>query len=268
MNVLAILESDIIKNVIEDILTDEMAIEEIKVVKPTFDLNKIDYEDIGMIIIDLRNDYEKIVSYIEKIKRNYSQIKIVVIDVRKRLDLFKRLIKSSIEGYIVDILDRDEFAYIMHKIIIGKKFYDLDLFEESLKENRNGKDRLTIRENEIFSSIVKKMWKLDFAIESIVEVTGLKLKKVADIIINSEKLNEVEIEKGKIGDIIKNLLKMNISIDVISEASGLSIEEIGKFIDNSGVNIIIRNLLNMNVPIEIIIKVTGLSIESIDALNR
>ena len=87
MNVLAILESDIIKNVIEDILTDEMTIEEIKVVKPTFDLRKVDYEDIGMIIIDLRNDYEKIVSYIEKIKRNYSQIKIVVIDVRKILDL-------------------------------------------------------------------------------------------------------------------------------------------------------------------------------------
>ncbi|MDY2737888.1 helix-turn-helix transcriptional regulator [Intestinibacter sp.] len=155
MNVLAILESDIIKNVIEDILTDEMTIEEIKVVKPTFDLRKVDYEDIGMIIIDLRNDYEKIVSYIEKIKRNYSQIKIVVIDVRKRLDLFKRLIKSSIEGYIVDILDRDEFAYIMHKIIIGKKFYDLDLFEESLKENRNGKDRLTIRENEILNLVGK-----------------------------------------------------------------------------------------------------------------
>ena len=155
MNVLAILESDIIKNVIEDILTDEMTIEEIKVVKPTFDLRKVDYEDIGMIIIDLRNDYEKIVSYIEKIKQNYSQIKIVVIDVRKRLDLFKRLIKSSIEGYIVDILDRDEFAYIMHKIIIGKKFYDLDLFEESLKENRNGKDRLTIRENEILNLVGK-----------------------------------------------------------------------------------------------------------------
>jgi len=155
MNVLAILESDIIKNVIEDILTDEMTIEEIKVVKPTFDLNKIDYENIGIIIIDLRNDYEKIVSYIEKIKQNYSQIKIVVIDVRKRLDLFKRLIKSSIEGYIVDILDRDEFAYIIHKIIIGKKFYDLDLFEESLKENRNGKDRLTIRENEILNLVGK-----------------------------------------------------------------------------------------------------------------
>lgn len=125
-----------------------------------------------------------------------------------------------------------------------------------------------IRENEIFSSIVKKMWELDFAIESIVEVTGLKLKKVADIIINSEKFDEVEIERGKIGDIIKNLLKMNVSINLISEASGLSIEEIGKFIDNSGINIIVRNLLHMNVPIEIIIKVTGLSIESIDSLNR
>ena len=155
MNVLAILESDIIKNVIEDILTDEMAIEEIKVVKPTFELNKIDYEDIGMIIIDLRNDYEKIVSYIEDVKENYSQIKVIVIDVRKRLDLFKRLVKSSIEGYIVDILDRDEFAYIIHKIIVGKKFYDLDLLEESLKENKNGKDRLTIRENEILDLVGK-----------------------------------------------------------------------------------------------------------------
>ena len=108
-----------------------------------------------MIIIDLRNDYEKIVSYIEDVKENYSQIKVIVIDVRKRLDLFKRLVKSSIEGYIVDILDRDEFAYIIHKIIVGKKFYDLDLLEESLKENKNGKDRLTIRENEILDLVGK-----------------------------------------------------------------------------------------------------------------
>ena len=126
---------------------------------------------------------------------------------------------------------------------------------------------IRIRENEIFSSIVKKMWELDFPIESIVQVTGLKLKKVADIIINSEKLNEDEIEQGKIGEIIRNLLKMNVSIEVISEASGLSIEEIGRFIDNSGVNIIVRNLLHMNIPIEIIIKGTGLSLESIDALR-
>ncbi|MGM9978652.1 MAG: hypothetical protein ACI33J_07635 [Clostridium sp.] len=126
---------------------------------------------------------------------------------------------------------------------------------------------IRIRESEIFSSIVKKMWELDFPIESIVQVTGLKLKKVADIIINSEKLDEIEIEQGKIGEIIRNLLKMNVSIELISEASGLSIEEIGRFIDNSGVNIIVRNLLHMNIPIEIIIKGTGLSLESIDALR-
>ena len=60
---------------------------------------------------------------------------------------------------------------------------------------------------------------------------------------------------------------MNVSIELISEASGLSIEEIGRFIDNSGVNIIVRNLLHMNIPIEIIIKGTGLSLESIDALR-
>lgn len=126
---------------------------------------------------------------------------------------------------------------------------------------------INIRENEIFSSIVRKMWELDFSIESIVQVTGLKLKRVADIIINSEKFNEVEVEQGKVGEIIRNLLKMNVSIELISEASGLSIEEIGRFIDNSGVNIIVRNLLCMNVPIEIIIKGTGLSLETIDAMR-
>lgn len=156
MNVLAILESDIIKSVIEEILTDEIVIQEIKVVKPSFDLNEVDYDNIGMIIIDIRNDYEQIVSYIEEIKKNYSQIKIVVIDVRKRINLFKRLIKSRIEGYIVDILDRDEFAYIIHKVIIGKKFYDLDLLEESLQqEDKNGKNRLTMRENEILNLVGK-----------------------------------------------------------------------------------------------------------------
>ena len=154
MNVLAILESDIIKSIIEDILTDEMEVKEIKVVKPTFELNQIDYENIGMIIIDPRNDYENLVSYIEKIKKKYPEVKVVVIDVRKRANLFKRLIKSKIEGYIVDILNRDEFAYMIHKIIIGKKFYDLDLLEELLQEDdKKGRQNLTIRENEILNLV-------------------------------------------------------------------------------------------------------------------
>ena len=154
MNVLAILESDIIKSIIEDILTDEMTVKEIKVVKPTFELSQIDYENIGMIIIDPRNEYENLVSYIEKIKKKYPEVKVVVIDVRKRANLFKRLIKSKIEGYIVDVLNRDEFAYIIHKIIIGKKFYDLDLLEELLQEDdKKGRQNLTIRENEILNLV-------------------------------------------------------------------------------------------------------------------
>ena len=154
MNVLAILESDIIKSIIEEILADEMTVKEIKVIKPTFDLSQIDYNNIGMIIIDPRNDYEKVVSYIEKIKKKYPEIKIVVIDVRKRVKLFKRLIKSKIEGYIVDMLNRDEFAYIIHKIIIGKKFYDLDLLEELFQEeDKKGRQKLTMRENEILNLV-------------------------------------------------------------------------------------------------------------------
>lgn len=154
MNVLAILESDIMKNLIEDVLMDEAAIQKIKVVKPDYDLNSINYKKIDMIIVDLRNDYEKTLNYVEKIKKGHKSIKIIIIDVRKRKKLFKRFVKCKAEGYIVDILDKEEFAYIMHKIIIGKKFYDLDLLEELFDdEDKNGRNKLTIRENEILNLV-------------------------------------------------------------------------------------------------------------------
>ena len=72
--------------------------------------------------------------------------RVLVIDVRKRSKLFKRFIKCRAEGYIVDILDKEKFAYIMHKIIMGKKFYDLDLLQELFDEDeKNGINKLTIR---------------------------------------------------------------------------------------------------------------------------
>lgn len=41
MNVLAILESDIMKNLIEDVLMDETAVQNVKVIKPNSDLHSI-----------------------------------------------------------------------------------------------------------------------------------------------------------------------------------------------------------------------------------
>ena len=45
MNVLAILESDIMKNLIEDVLMDETAVQNVKVIKPNSDLHSINYND-------------------------------------------------------------------------------------------------------------------------------------------------------------------------------------------------------------------------------
>lgn len=155
MNVLAILESDIIGGLIEEILSEEITVENIDIIEPTSDFESIDYRKIGLIIIDLRNDYEKVVSYVENVKKEHGEVKVVVMDVRKRSEIFKRLIKSKIEGYIVDILDREEFAYIMHKIVIGKKFYDLDLLQELFEdEDKIGRNKLTVRENEILNLVV------------------------------------------------------------------------------------------------------------------
>ena len=53
-------------------------------------------------------------------------------------------------------MNRDEFAYIIHKIIIGKKFYDLDLLEELFQEeDKKGRQSLTMRESEILNLVGK-----------------------------------------------------------------------------------------------------------------
>lgn len=154
MDVLAILESDIIKDVIEEVLRQEETIDNIKVVNPGDNLLGVDYKSIGMIIIDTRNEYESLICYIENIKMKYKSIKIIIIDVRKRATLFKRLIRKNIEGYIVDILNKDEFAYIINKVIHGKKFYDLDLLQELFKkEDEENKNKLTMRESEILDLV-------------------------------------------------------------------------------------------------------------------
>ena len=62
MNVLAILESDIMKNLIEDVLMDETTVQNVKFIKPNSDLHSINYKNVDMIIIDVRNEYEKVLS--------------------------------------------------------------------------------------------------------------------------------------------------------------------------------------------------------------
>ena len=51
MNVLAILESDIMKNLIEDVLMDETAVQNVKVIKPNSDLHSINYKSVDMITV-------------------------------------------------------------------------------------------------------------------------------------------------------------------------------------------------------------------------
>ena len=68
MSVLVISESDIIIGVVEDILNNsEDEIEVISVKKLELICN-MQYDNIEMIIIDIRNDYLELLSFIESIK--------------------------------------------------------------------------------------------------------------------------------------------------------------------------------------------------------
>ncbi len=152
MKVFVISESDIIRDIIGDILKDnEDNIEIISVEK--FELIKgIEYDDIDMIIVDIRNDYIRLLDYMQYVKLNYNHVKIIVLDTRKRGKVFKKALKSGAEGYIADIPDRNDFAMIIHNILIGKKYYDLDLLDNLFEhEEKHSRNKLTQREEEVLN---------------------------------------------------------------------------------------------------------------------
>ena len=154
MNVLVISESDIIIGVVEDILNEiEDEIEIISVKKLELICN-MKYDNIEMIIIDIRNDYSELLSFTECIKSINKEIKVIVLDIRKRGSIFKRVLKNGVEGYISDIPDKQDFSSIIQSIIKGKKYYDLDLLEKLFEhEEKHSRNKLTKREDEVLHLI-------------------------------------------------------------------------------------------------------------------
>lgn len=154
MSVLVISESDIIIGVVEDILNNsEDEIEVISVKKLELICN-MQYDNIEMIIIDIRNDYLELLSFIESIKSINKGIKVIVLDIRKRGVIFKRALKNGVEGYVADIPDKHDFFSIIQSVIKGKKYYDLDLLEKLFEhEEKHSRNKLTKREDEVLQLI-------------------------------------------------------------------------------------------------------------------
>ncbi|RDY22807.1 DNA-binding response regulator [Romboutsia maritimum] len=150
MNILIVSESFIIRDALEEIFKVQLENENTKVIKMLHSQSEVD--NIDFIFVDIRNDVVNQIKIVESIKKTSPEKKIIVLDSRKRGSVFKKAIKIGVEGYVVDILDRDEFIYIVKKVMSGKKSYEFDLIQDMLNhEEKHKKYDLTRREEEVLN---------------------------------------------------------------------------------------------------------------------
>lgn len=119
-----------------------------------------DSEDTILIITLFKEDL-RIIDNILSIKDNYSKLKLLIVDFNESKDMFFKVSKLNIDGYMLGSFAKEDINYALHKISTGTKFYDRELLyrlveDESAaiitRKNTLGTP-LTRRELEILSQL-------------------------------------------------------------------------------------------------------------------
>ena len=117
-------------------------------------------EDTILIITLFKEDLRSI-DNILSIKDNYSKLKLLIVDFNNSKDMFFRVSKLNIDGYMLGTFAQEDINYALHKISTGSKFYDRELLyrlveDESaatITDKSNLGSPLTRRELEILSQL-------------------------------------------------------------------------------------------------------------------
>ena len=103
----------------------------------------------------------KIIDNILAIKDNYSKLKLLIIDFNESKDMFFKVSKLNVDGYMLGTFAQEDISYALHKISTGTKFYDRELLYRLVEDEpaatitskNNLGTPLTRRELEILSQL-------------------------------------------------------------------------------------------------------------------
>lgn len=119
-----------------------------------------DTEDTILIVTLFKEDLRSI-DNILSIKDNYSKLKLLIVDFNESKEMFFKVSKLNIDGYMLGTFAQEDINYALHKISTGTKFYDRELLyrlvEDEPAATITGKGSLgsplTRRELEILSQL-------------------------------------------------------------------------------------------------------------------
>lgn len=204
MKVLIISESFIVRDSLSNLFKEIFDNVYIESASNKNELETKDLSNFNFIFIDATIRDTEIITIVEKTRKISQDIKIMVMDVRKNKTLFLELVKLGIDGYILNILDKEEYIYIVKRIMMGKKFYDSELLQESIENQIDATNvKLTQREFSVLTyvckgfsnkEIAKALAVTDYTIKKHVSsiLHKLHLKNRQDIIIYARDNNLVQ----------------------------------------------------------------------------
>ena len=176
MKILVLSESFIIRDSLNHILNEILDTDDIITVSNLNNVLDKELLEIDFSFIDVNKNNINIVKRLSKIRRKFKSSKIMILDSKKDIELFIKSVDYGIDGYILNIDDKDEFIYIIKRVLNGKKFYDSELLQYTIhNEKTNNEIDLTNREKCVLNYVCKGLSNKDIANE--LRVTDYTIKK-------------------------------------------------------------------------------------------
>ena len=176
MKILVLSESFIIRDSLNHILNEILDTDDIITVSNLNNVLDKELLEIDFSFIDINKNNINIVERLSKIRNKFENLKIMILDSQKDIELFIKSVDYGIDGYILNIDDKDEFIYIIKRVLNGKKFYDSELLQYTIhNEKTNNEIDLTNREKCVLNYVCKGLSNKDIANE--LKVTDYTIKK-------------------------------------------------------------------------------------------
>lgn len=158
MEVLIVSKSFIVREALSKFFNQEFENTNVKVLRNLSKINDINILEIDFMFVDIENI--TIIDRIRTLKEKFNDLKILAFGRSNDKEVFLNLYNSSVNGYILDILEKEDLKYIVKKILSGKKYYDMDLLEdiicnESFDDYEENLNSLTPREVEVLNEVRK-----------------------------------------------------------------------------------------------------------------
>ncbi|WP_436514746.1 response regulator [Ekhidna sp. To15] len=121
-------------------------------------LDQLTQKNVDLLITDYNLPDDDGLALVRKVKRKYSDIKIIVLSMHDEAHLIKEILKEGVDGYILKKDSHEELVSAVRAVKNGKVYLSSDV-NSMLMKGLNGTEEqklLTDREREILKLIAKE----------------------------------------------------------------------------------------------------------------